>query len=154
MLDIARERTFAPGEKVIEQGRAASTCGSCSRGSCDVVRAATHNGAVVLAELAVQLVWRDVVFQPAPHSASVVAKTPVKLLSISRSDYDDLIRDGVPAAYKLAYNIVEAWRAKLRTMDERVAELASDHAEHEQKQANGQPAEWNRFKEKLFGAWN
>ena len=54
-----------------------------------------------------------------------MAKLPVKLLSISRPDYDDLIRDGVAAAYKLAYNVVEDVASRLRRMDEWIAELSN-----------------------------
>ena len=80
---------------------------------------------MVLAELEPYSLFGEMsFFSPAPHSANVVAKTPVKLLSIARSDYDDLIRDGVSAAYKLAYNVVESVADRLRRMDEWIAELA------------------------------
>ncbi len=111
-------------------------------------------------------------FSPAPHSSSVVAKTPKwKLLSISRPDYDDLIHDGVMVAYKLAYNAVESVANRLRRMDERIAELweqpepastaepALPSALTAKKQSNPPAAneklpEWRQFREKLFGDWN
>lgn len=155
IFEIARERAFAPGEKVIEQGGQSQNLWILLEGKCEVVKQSAHNGSVVLAEFDPHSVFGEMsFFSPAPHSASVIAKTQVRLLSIARGDYDDLIHDGANAAYKLAYNVVESLAGRLRRMDERVTELASEHAEHEQKQANGQPPEWNRFKEKLFGAWN
>jgi CRP-like cAMP-binding protein len=105
---------------------------------------------VVLAQLdPLQLFGEMSFFSPAPHSATVVAKTDVKLLCISRSDYDDLIRDNVPGAYKLAYNIVEGVAAKLRRMDEHFAELAKEpHCE------DRKHVEWRQFRERLFNGWN
>ena len=152
LVDVARERTFAPGQKVIEQGQSSQYLWILLEGRCDVVRASKHNGEMVLAELAQHGLFGELsFFSPAPHSASVVARTPVKLLCISRSDYDDMIRDGVPAAYKLAYNIVEHVASKLRRMDERVAELSAHGEDHD---AEGKLPEWRRFREKLFDGWN
>lgn len=154
IFEIARERAFAPGEKVIEQGGQSQNLWILLEGKCQVIKQSEHNGAVVLAEFEPHSVFGEMsFFSPAPHSASVVAKTQVRLLSIARSDYDDLISEGANSAYKLAYNVVESLAKRLRAMDDRVAELASEHAAHEQNQPNGQ-AEWTRFKEKLFGAWN
>jgi hypothetical protein len=79
-----------------------------------------------------------------------VAKTHVTLLCIARADYDDLVREGVVAAYKLAYNIIEVLAAKLRHMDERMAELAG---QHDQNDGHKQP-DWLQFRERLLGAWN
>ena len=64
-------------------------------------------------------------FSPAPHSASVRAQTAVTVLAIDRRDYDDLIRQGIWAAYKLAYNTGRSLSDRLRRMDEWVAELAA-----------------------------
>ena len=76
-----------------------------------------------------------------------------KLVRIARGDYDDLICDGVSAAYKLAYNIVESVASRLRRMDEWIAELAGDHGIHELPRAEKLP-EWRQFRNKLFNGWN
>ena len=52
LVDVARERTFAPGQKVIEQGQSSQYLWILLEGRCDVVRASKHNGEMVLAELA------------------------------------------------------------------------------------------------------
>lgn len=150
LLGIARERSFAPGDKVLEQGQRSQYLWILLDGQCEVIKASMHNGPVVLAELdPFQIFGEMSFFSPAPHSASVVAKTPVRLLAISRSDYDDLIADGSDAAYKLAYNVVESLAHRLRRMDERIAELDG----HAPTSASPEP-EWKRFREKLFGDWN
>ena len=47
-------------------------------------------------------------FIRAPHSADVRARSPIELLQITHADYADMIHEGVWAAYKLAYNVVQA----------------------------------------------
>jgi CRP-like cAMP-binding protein len=104
----------------------------------------------VLAELGKHSLFGEMsFFSPAPHSANVVAKTPLTLLSIARVDYDDLIRDGAVAAYKLAYNIVDSVAARLRRMDDWVEELSTSNNEDDDRRP-----EWRRFREKLFDGWN
>jgi CRP-like cAMP-binding protein len=172
IADVVQQRTFAPGEKVIEQGKRSQHLWIVLEGQCDVSRASLHDGPVVLATLEPYSLFGEMsFFSPAPHSASVVAKTPVKLLSISRPDYDDLIHDGVMVAYKLAYNAVESVANRLRRMDERIAELwehpeptsaaepALPLALSAKRQSNPPPGkeklpEWRQFRDKLFGDWN
>jgi CRP-like cAMP-binding protein len=153
MIEIAKQKTFAPGAKVIEQGKTSQALWILMEGRCEVVKDSHRDGAVPLAELEPFSLFGEMsFFSPAPHSANVIARTPVKLLSIARSDYDDLIRDGVVAAYKLAYNIVESVATRLRRMDEWIAELQSNgakHADGEEKQP-----EWREFRDKVFKGWN
>jgi CRP-like cAMP-binding protein len=91
-------------------------------------------------------------FSPAPHSASVVAKTPVRLLSITRQDYDKLLAAGSLAAYKLAYNVVQSLAHRLRRMDDWVAELST--SEKSNGKAEEVVPEWHEFRKKLFESWN
>ncbi len=150
MQEIAREKTFEPGERVLVQGKTSQYLWLLLEGQCQVVRDTKQDGPVVLAELGpLQLFGEMSFFSPAPHSANVVAKTAVKLLCIDRSDYDDLIRDNAPAAYKLAYNIIEGVAAKLRRMDDRVAELSAEHDGEDHSHL-----EWRQFRERLLKGWN
>jgi CRP-like cAMP-binding protein len=152
MLEIARPKTFAPGEKIIEQGKSSQYLWVVLEGRCQVIRDGQPDGAVVLAELEpYQLFGEMSFFSPAPHSANVVAKTKVSVLSIARADYDDMVRDGVSAAYKLAYNIVESVAAKLRHMDERLVELCGKANEDDNGAAHH---EWRSFREKVFKGWS
>ncbi len=152
LVDIAQEKTFAPGEKVIEQGKQCQHLWILLDGQCEVIKESQHDGAVVLDELEPFSVFGEMsFFSPAPHSANVVAKTKVRLLSIARADYDDLIHDGVVAAYKMAYNIVESVAKRLRHMDDWVAELASHtHPANDDQKL----PEWRQFRNKIFNGWN
>ncbi|MBI3837194.1 MAG: cyclic nucleotide-binding domain-containing protein [Planctomycetia bacterium] len=152
LVDIAQEKAFAPGEKVVEQGKSSQNLWILLEGQCEVVKESQRDGAVVLATLeAFNLFGEMSFFSPAPHSANVLAKTPVKLLCISRTDYDDMIHEGVGAAYKLAYNVVENVANRLRRMDEWVAALTAggEHFNPAEKLP-----EWRRFRDKLFDGWN
>ncbi len=155
LLEIAQEERFAPGQKIIEQGKVSQKLWIVLDGQCQVTKDHPHDGqTVVLAELEPYSLFGEMsFFSPAPHSATVVAKSQVKLLTISRADYDDLIRDGVVAAYKLAYNIVENVASRLRRMDEWVSDLAT-HAPHEGDHAPEKLPEWRRFRDKVFNGWN
>ena len=154
LMDVAQEKAFAPGEKVIEQGKSSQNLWILLEGQCEVVKQSERDGAIALAQLeAYNLFGEMSFFSPAPHSANVLAKTPVKLLCISRTDYDDLIHEGVGAAYKLAYNVVENVANRLRRMDEWVTELTT-HNEHPVGDEKEKLPEWRRFRDKLFDGWN
>ena len=156
LAEVANERSFLPGEKVIEQGKRSQHLWVVLEGSCEVMHDSHHDGGVVLAELETLSLFGEMsFFSPAPHSANVIAKTPVKLLSISRSDYDDMIRDGMTAAYKLAYNVVETLALKLRHMDEWITELSASHEAPPTVDSKPEKLpEWRQFRNKLFNGWN
>jgi CRP-like cAMP-binding protein len=150
LQEIGREKTFEPGERVLVQGKTSQYLWFVLEGQCQVIRDTQHEGPMVLAELGpLQLFGEMSFFSPAPHSANVVARTALRLLCIARADYDDLVRDNVPAAYKLAYNVVEGVAAKLRRMDEKFAELSAEHEGEDNKHL-----EWRQFRERLFKGWS
>jgi CRP/FNR family transcriptional regulator, cyclic AMP receptor protein len=153
LLAIAQQRAFAPGEQVIEQGKRSQKLWILLEGKCEVIRHSEHDGPLVLAQLEPRSVFGEMsFFSPAPHSASVVAKTQVRLLSIRRMDYDELLASGNLAAYKVAYNVVQSLAHRLRRMDDWVAELtAGDKSDG---QVEEKVPEWHEFRKKLFETWN
>jgi CRP/FNR family transcriptional regulator, cyclic AMP receptor protein len=151
LSDIAQLRHFAPGELVFRQGETSQSLWIVLEGKCEVVKYPddSRHDSVVLAVLESGSHFGEMsFFSPAPHSASVRAQTAGTLLRIDRRDYDDLIRQGVSAAYKLAYNTVQGLADRLRRMDEWVAELASHNPPGER------VPEWSSFRDKLFSGWN
>lgn len=154
LVEIAQEKTFFPGERVLEQGKSSQYLWILFEGQCEVIKESVHDGDVVLDKLEPYSLFGEMsFFSPAPHSATVVAKTAVRLLSIARADYDDLIRDHCWAAYKLAYNVIESVSARLRHMDDWVGQLVTQHDAPEQ-HTNGHPTEWGQFRQKMFETWN
>lgn len=155
LLDLAQERHFAPGEQVIEQGGRSQELWILLDGKCEVVKHSQHDGPLVLAQLEPQSVFGEMsFFSPAPHSASVVAKTQVRLLSIPRMQYERLLADGSTAAYKLAYNVVQSLADRLRRMDDWVTELAASGDRTNGQSQQQHVPEWHEFRKKLFETWN
>ena len=159
LTEILEVREFSAGQLVFEQGQTSQALWVLIEGTCEVIKHYDHKPkeTVVLAELQTNNYFGEMsFFSPAPHSASVRAKTDVRLLRLDRAEYDNLIREGVTAAYKMSYNVLRGMSGKLRHMDEWVARLVADH------EVNGTPAakpaagqtEWLVFRDKLFKGWN
>ena len=151
LAEIISTMTVVPAEVILRQGERSQDLWIILEGTCEVIREVEQGAgdAVVLATIGPRNHFGEMsFFHPAPHSAHVRAKTAGKLLRIRHSDYQDLIDDGVWAAYKLAYNVVDSLAERLRRMDEWVTELLSKEIPD-----SIQP-EWNNFREKLFTRWN
>ena len=162
---IAQIKEFAPGDYVIRQGQRSQELWVLLEGKCEVVKLTSEtNGnheAVLLAVLEPQSHFGEMsFFHSAPHSASVRAQSPVKLLRIVRGDYEELIQEGCRAAYKLAYNTVGSLAERLRKMDDWVAELMAKTAAQGESAAAIEPTaeaqvqEWSEFRQKMLTSWN
>jgi CRP/FNR family transcriptional regulator, cyclic AMP receptor protein len=154
IADVLRPRTFAPGEYVIRQGGQSRDLWIVLEGECEVVRRLkpddrdNHQEALTLARLQPLAHFGEMsFFHPAPHSADVRAHSPLTLLQITHADYADMIHEGMNAAFKVAYNVVQQLAERLRRMDEWVAELANNPA------AAANVPEWSRFRIKVFDGW-
>ena len=151
MVEIASVSEIDPGELIIRQGQRSQRLWVLLEGTCEVFHnLAEQNSSepTTLATLEPYANFGEMsFFHPAPHSASVRAKTAVKLLSIERSKYDDLCREESSAACKLALNAVGSLAERLRRMDEWVDELMH------RGQANQRIPEWNRLRATLFDGW-
>jgi CRP/FNR family transcriptional regulator, cyclic AMP receptor protein len=154
LAEIIQIKVYKPGDVIIHQGKECRNLWVIVEGKCEVVRHVAHKDSdsesVVLATIEPYSQFGEMsFFHPAPHSADVRAQTHVKLLRIAHVDYQDLIDEGIWAAYKLSYAAVETLAQRLRRMDEWIAQLLAAPA-------NGDDPvrEWNTFREKLFTRWN
>ena len=166
VAEIAQRKEFGPGEVIIRQGQRSQELWVLLEGKCDVIKLSSDEEQagepLVLAVLEPYSHFGEMsFFHSAPHSASVRAQTPVKLLKIIRGDYEELIQEGCRAAYKLAYNTVECLAERLRKMDEWVAELTAKASANGQAVASDPSAasesraqEWSEFREKMLSSWN
>ena len=149
---IATVEEFSPGKTILRQGKSSQNLWVVLEGICEVVK---HNGhgadaeeAIVLAVLEPYNQFGEMSFlKPAPHSASVRAKTAVRLLRIKRSHFDKLVQDKVWGSCKVTQNIVESLSERLRRMDEWVAELLAEEP------PKRNVPEWHRFRDRLFDGW-
>jgi CRP/FNR family transcriptional regulator, cyclic AMP receptor protein len=150
LLGIAETVEFEPGAIVLAEDKESSNLWIVLDGTCEIVKKSDQTGRqVALAEVQANQHFGEMsFFHPAPHSASVRAKTAVKLLRIGRREYDHLVDGQCPAAYKLAFNTIGGLAERLRRATDRLADL--DSAEPSIKP----PSEWSTFRSKMFDAWN
>jgi len=158
LAEIIHEEPLPPGATIFRQGESSRNLWVVIEGKCEVVRNIDRTDAngkparetVLLAVLEPYSQFGEMsFFHPAPHSAEVRARTAVRLLRISYTDYQDLINEGVGAAYKLSHNAVDALAQRLRRMDDWISELLA----HRPADGN-QSHEWSDFRERLFNRWN
>jgi CRP-like cAMP-binding protein len=157
LAEVLQVRQFEAGQMVFEQGQTSQALWVLLEGTCEVLKTYDHKPAesVKLAELEANNYFGEMsFFSPAPHSASVRAKTDVRLLRLSRSEYDDLIHDGVSAAYKVAYNVLRGMAGRLRDMDDWVARLSAEHEPNAAQPSPPKQQEWLEFRDKLFNSGN
>jgi CRP-like cAMP-binding protein len=147
----AKVSTLAPGDLVLRQGERSQDLWVVLEGTCEVIfenPAAAAQEPVVLATLEAMSHFGEMsFFHDAPHSASVRAKTSVRLLRLPRAKFDELLRTHSTIAAKLSVNVVRSLAERMRRMDQWVVEL---------KTARGQAqdvAEWAELREKLFEGW-
>ncbi len=165
LTEVLVSRRFKAGEWIFEQGQSSQALWILLEGRCEVIKCYHYQPkeSVVLAELEPNSYFGEMsFFSPAPHSASVRAKTDVNLLYLSRGEYDAMIREGVSAAYKLAYNVLQGMAQRLRHTDEWLTRLATHHDGAGAGDSTGatnavgkaQQPEWLTFRDKLFKGWN
>jgi CRP/FNR family cyclic AMP-dependent transcriptional regulator len=154
LAEVIQIKVSKPGDLILEQGKECRNLWIVVEGKCEVVRHVDQKEgekeSVVLATIEPYNQFGEMsFFHPAPHSADVRAQTHVKLFRITHVDYQDMIEEGISAAYKLAYATVETLAQRLRRMDEWIGQLLAA-------QPNGEVPvrEWNAFREKLFNRWN
>lgn len=153
LLEIAHSATYQPGDIVLAEDAVSRNLWIVIEGTCEVVKQSDQTGRkVVMAELQPYAHFGEMsFFHPAPHSASVRAKTVVKLLRLAREDFDRLIDGQCAAAYKLAFNTIGGLAERLRGASDRLADLASAaNAASAAKPAS----EWSSFREKMLDGWN
>ena len=146
-LSCTQHVDVGSGDHVIVQGKQVQNLWFIREGQCEV-RRRTDGGCVLkLAELGPDAQFGEMsFFHAAPHSADVIAITPMKLLRLSREDYDQLCAEGNPIATKLAMNSLEILAERLRKTDDWITELVC--------QEDRQPtaSEWTSFRTIIFGA--
>ncbi|HEY5314018.1 MAG TPA: cyclic nucleotide-binding domain-containing protein [Pirellulales bacterium] len=150
--EVAAVATFEPGEFVIEQDQHSQHLWVLLEGRCEVIKYIEQgkSGPVptVLAVLSEHSNFGEMsFFHDAPHSAAVRAQTRVKLLHLTRAQYNDLVNSQSSLACKLTVNVVQILAERLRRMDQWVVELKT---KSEQPQNS---ADWSKLRSQLFDTW-
>ncbi len=144
-LSMAQHVEVGTGEKIISQGGMEQNLWFSLSGHCVVKRLTSDGNELKLAELGPRSQFGEMsFFHASPNSADVIATTDMKLLRLSREDYDRLCESGNPVAFKLALNSLEQLSERLRRTDQWITDLVT--------QENHQPtvSEWTSFRELVF----
>ena len=141
-------KAYAPGATILAEGESFQHIWIVLKGRCQVVKKAKSGEDKELWVLEPGGVFGEMsFFNPAPHSASVRALSQVEVVRLPREKYDQLMRNGSLAAYKLAFNTMGVLIERLRRMDDWIAERL---------ERNNGPAhkeEWMDFQSKLYTGW-
>jgi CRP-like cAMP-binding protein len=150
LLEAAEAVEFQGGEQILIEGRQAPQLWILLQGACEVVKNLDQHGGrpVVLATLEPFATFGEMsFFHPAPHSASVRAKTNVRLLRLTRAAFERVAEEHPGMAYKVALNTMSSLADRLRRMDQWVAELLAG------KDGTARVQEWAKLREQLFNGW-
>jgi len=148
LLALLETKSYSPGETILAEGESFQFVWIVLKGRCQVVKNGKSGAEKELAILEPCGVFGEMsFFHPAPHSASVRALSAVEVVRLAREKYDQLLRGGSLAAYKLAYNTMEVLIERLRNMDDWIAERM------ERNNAPNHHEEWMDFQSKLYTGW-
>src|SRR5262245_47677307 len=141
-------KLYTPGAMILSEGESFQRICIVMKGRCQVVKKAKSGEERELWVLEPGGVFGEMsFFNPAPHSASVRALSQVEVMQLPRDKYDQLLRSGSLAAYKLAFNTMGMLLERLP----RTADWFADR-----RQPNNAPAhkiEWMDFQSTLYPGW-
>lgn len=118
LLNITEVRTYAPDERIVEEGDEGDELFIVLTGQARV-----HSGEATLTHLGPgQHLGEMALVDKAPRSASVSAEEPSKLLVIRRRDFFDIIRKDHAIAVKLLWSFLGVLTERLRTTNRELGE--------------------------------
>jgi CRP/FNR family cyclic AMP-dependent transcriptional regulator len=148
--EAAELAVFEPGEALIEEGAKPSSLFVLTSGQVEVRKRVPGNGDRLLAVLDARnertVVGERGLLDNRGASATVRASGRVEAVKIPRETFRAMIREGRPAAYKLAYRISRILARRLARLDEEVVEAVREI------ERQGE-TDLDVFREKLVTEW-
>ena len=142
---LTRQVEVKKGEQIMTQGHHKQSLWFILEGRCQITRRTESGCQLNLAELEPFTHFGEMsFFDPAPHSADVVALTDMKLLRLTREDFDKLAATGCRSALKLVINCVQVMAEPLRRTDQWITELEC------KENHKPTPSEWTVFRDLIF----
>jgi CRP/FNR family cyclic AMP-dependent transcriptional regulator len=142
---------FAPGENLIEEKAEPSSLFVLTSGKVEVCKRIPGHDDRLLAVLDATnertVVGERGLLTDSRTSATVRAKGEVEAVKIPRDKFRAMIREGRPAAYKLAYCISRTLAQRLRRLDEQVVETIRE-LDHRRE------TDLDAFRDKLMIEWS
>ena len=148
VLAQATSEKHASGERIIREGNSNQILWFILSGQCQVCKTTEGGGEVELAVLGPGTVFGDMsFFNPAPHSASVIARSNVEVLRLERSAFDELERSRPNLTSRIGLNTIKMLSDRLRRMDEWA------HSLLERLEGERHHEEWREFRSRLYSDW-
>ncbi len=152
VVRLGELKTLAPGDILLRQGQTSQDLWVLLEGTCEVFKQLTSRPATAEPTLLAVLepfssLGEMSYFSPAPHSASVRAKSAVKLFRLPRAGFDDLMARHPAITSRLAANTISSLAERMRHMDDWVVELFAH------KPADPRVPEWNELRRRVFDGW-
>jgi CRP-like cAMP-binding protein len=149
LLALLEPKSYPPASSIFAEGESTQFIWIVLRGRCQVLRKYQSGQETELGIIEPYGIFGELsFFQPAPHSASIRAVSEVEVVRLPREKYDQLLRNGSLAAYKLAFNTVGVVIEKIRHMDHRIADRLQRNSAPEHHE------EWKEFQAKLYTGWS
>jgi CRP/FNR family transcriptional regulator, cyclic AMP receptor protein len=124
LLPACDEVTVSAGQMIFEAGTAEQALYVVLEGTAEVDLEPARARDRIVAELAPgSVVGESSFFHASPHSATVKARTDVRLLRLNRQPFDTLLQGGNVAALRIAANAAKILAARLQQADRLIVEL-------------------------------
>jgi CRP/FNR family transcriptional regulator, cyclic AMP receptor protein len=148
VLALLEQRSYAKGDVILHEGKSEQALWILVKGTCEVVKKNKSKTEHSLATLESGSAFGEMsFFQKAPHSATVRASTAVKVLRMTRENYEQLHTRNPTAAYKITQIVVSLMAQRLRRMDEWICDFV------ERPEGANHREEWHDFRAKLYSDW-
>ena len=149
LLALLEPKSYSPGSSIFAEGESIQYIWIVLRGRCQVMKKAQSGEEAELGVIEPYGIFGDMsFFHPAPHSASIRALSEVEVVRLPRDKYDQLLRNGSLAAYKLAFNAIGVLIERIRHMDDCMADRLQRNNAPEHRD------EWKEFQAKLYTGWS
>ncbi len=138
---------FAANETILSEGDDTQALWIILSGECTVSRTCESDERI-LAVLNAGDVFGEMAFvRTAPHSASIISATPVRVCCYQRDDFLKLAEEQPRAAYQITSNIAAVLAERLRRMDTWVCDL------FETTVGDNHRDEWQSFRSAVYTNW-
>lgn len=148
LLSFAEYEDFSSGSAILDEGNSTRYLWVIQSGTCEVRKKLSNDTEQSLAQLGPYAIFGEMsFFNPAPHSASVVAMTDVSTVRLPGREFDRLLKQGDSGAQKVVFNTLRILSDRLRLMDKWTAEMVESYG------SRSKNAEWHDFRSKLYSDW-
>ncbi len=149
VLELLEQESYATGDVIIDEGKSKQDLWIVVQGSCEVVKMNKSKSQKQLATIEAGAVFGEMsFFQKAPHSATVRALTAVKVMRLTRENFEllqtQLPRGGLQNRRERAGGHGPAASAAWTT-GSATSSNGPEGADHRE--------EWHDFRAKLYADW-